>query len=83
MMFLVAELHLFTDGNGRLARIMMNAELVAAGEARIIIPLVFRSNYLTRLRILSHSDDATMLIKSLDFAQRYVAAIDWADIRTA
>jgi hypothetical protein len=32
MMFLVAEVHPFADGNGRVARIMMNAELVAAGE---------------------------------------------------
>ena len=35
MMFLTAEVHPFVDGNGRVARIMMNAELVAAGENRI------------------------------------------------
>ena len=29
MMFLVSEVHPFVDGNGRIARIMMNAELVA------------------------------------------------------
>ncbi len=38
MMFLIAEIHPFADGNGRTARIMMNAELVAAGEERIVIP---------------------------------------------
>jgi fido (protein-threonine AMPylation protein) len=35
MMFLISEVHPFADGNGRIARIMMNAELVAAGEERI------------------------------------------------
>ncbi len=30
MMFLVSEVHPFADGNGRVARIMMNAELLAA-----------------------------------------------------
>jgi len=32
-MFLVAEVHPFRDGNGRVARVMTNAELVAAGQA--------------------------------------------------
>ena len=50
MMFLVTEVHPFADGNGRLARIMMNAELVAAGEDRIVIPTVFRDNYLAASR---------------------------------
>lgn len=40
MMFLVTEVHPFDDGNGRLARLMMNAELVAAGQSRIITPTV-------------------------------------------
>jgi len=29
MMFLISEVHPFADGNGRAARIMMNAELIA------------------------------------------------------
>ena len=47
MMFLIAEVHPFADGNGRTARIMMNAELAAAGEERIIVPTVYRANYLS------------------------------------
>ena len=53
MMFLVSEVHPFADGNGRVARIMMNAELAAAQQVRIIIPIVYRSNYLSALRALS------------------------------
>lgn len=40
MKFLISEIHPFNDGNGRLARIMMNAELVAENEEKIIIPTV-------------------------------------------
>lgn len=36
MMLLVSEVHPFADGNGRAARIMMNAELVAGGQERIL-----------------------------------------------
>lgn len=75
MMFLTAEVHPFTDGNGRVARIMMNAELVAASEQRIIIPIVYRNNYLAALKSLSNHSDGRPLIRVLDFAQRYTAAI--------
>lgn len=80
MMFLVSEVHPFTDGNGRIARIMMNAELVSAGEERIIIPTVFRSNYLSGLKALSNVDNPTTLVRSLDFAQKWVAAVPWTDL---
>ncbi len=53
MLFLVSEVHPFIDGNGRVARIMMNAELVAAGQAKILIPTVYRDDYLGALRKLT------------------------------
>ena len=80
MMFLVSEVHPFADGNGRIARIMMNAELVSAGEERIIIPTIFRSNYLSALKSLSLSHHATPIVRSLDFAQKWVAAMPWSDL---
>ncbi len=83
MMFLVAEVHPFTDGNGRCARIMMNAELVAADEARIIIPTVFRNNYLSALKALTHQARPDALIRVLDFAQKYTSLIDWSDFKKA
>ena len=39
MMFLVSEVHPFADGNGRVARVMMNAELAAAQQVRVLIPI--------------------------------------------
>lgn len=70
MMFLVAEVHPFADGNGRVARVMMNAELVSAGESRIVVPTVYRNNYLNALRALSHNKVPDALLLVLDFAAR-------------
>lgn len=81
--FMVAEVHPFDDGNGRIARIMMNAELVAHGEQRIIVPTVYRNNYLQSLRALTHDGRADPLIRALDFAQRYTASIDFSSIQLA
>jgi hypothetical protein len=83
IMFLIGEVHPFTDGNGRVARVLMNAELSAAGEQRIVIPIVYRDNYLQGLRALSRNANPQPLIRVLDFAQAYTAAIDWSDLRTA
>jgi len=82
-MFLVSEVHPFKDGNGRLARIAMNAELSAAGQERIIIPTVFRTEYLQALRALSHNKVAESLIRVLDFAQRYVSEISFEAYESA
>lgn len=80
MMFLVAEVHPFTDGNGRTARLMMNAELSAAGEERIIIPTVYRNNYLAALSALSHHAHPEPLIRTLDFAQKWTAMLQIGDL---
>lgn len=83
MMFLVSEVHPFDDGNGRMARIMMNAELVAADEQRIIIPTVYRTNYLVALKALTHNNDPVPFIRVMDFAQRWTAAIGWQNFDQA
>jgi hypothetical protein len=83
MMFLIAEVHPFVDGNGRIARIMMNAELVAAREQRIIIPTIYRGNYLSALKAMSNRTSAEPLVRMLDFAQRFTLAIDWGNFADA
>jgi hypothetical protein len=83
MMFLIGETHPFTDGNGRLARVLMNADLSAAGLQRIVIPLSYRDNYLQSLRAMSNNGDPGPLIRVLDYAQKYAAAIDWRNMRAA
>jgi Fic/DOC family/Protein of unknown function (DUF1488) len=83
MMFLVSEVHPFADGNGRIARIMMNAELAVAEQTRVLIPIVYRSNYLSALRALSTNAWPEPIIKALVFAQRYVSAVPWDDLTKA
>ena len=46
VMFVVAEVHPFSDGNGRTARLAMNCMLSARALSRIIIPTVYREDYL-------------------------------------
>ncbi|NJM34387.1 MAG: cell filamentation protein Fic [Rhodomicrobium sp.] len=83
MMVLVAEVHPFADGNGRLARIMMNAELVARDQQRIIIPTAYRTDYLGALKAFSHNGLADPLIRMLDVAQSYSHGIDWTTLERA
>lgn len=78
MMFLISEVHPFGDGNGRVARIMMNAELVTAGEVRIIIPTVYRENYLAGLRAATRTGNYAALADTLSFARRYTAQVDFS-----
>lgn len=83
MMIIVSEVHPFADGNGRAARIMMNAELVAAGQERIIIPTAYRTDYLGALKAFSKNGLTTPLIRMLDIAQNYTGKIDWRSFEGA
>jgi hypothetical protein len=80
--FLVAEVHPFDDGNGRLSRIMMNAELDAGGQSRTIIPTVFRDDYIGALRRLDRANDPSVLIDALRFANDWTARIDFTNNST-
>ncbi|MBL7137856.1 MAG: Fic family protein [Bacteroidales bacterium] len=71
MMFMISEVHPFLDGNGRISRIMMNAEFVKAGQTRIIIPTVFREDYLLTLRKLTRDKTPEPYIRMLDKAQKF------------
>lgn len=77
IMFLVAEIHPFDDGNGRTARAMMNSELVAAGEMRIIIPSVFRNEYVASLKRLTNHLQPESFISVMSFAQEFVSKISF------
>jgi fido (protein-threonine AMPylation protein) len=83
VMFLVTEVHPFSDGNGRIARVMMNAELATAGQNRIIIPTVYRNNYVLALRGATHNGHFDGLLSMLGFAQRFTARVDFTDRRSA
>jgi Fic family protein len=83
MMFLISEVHPFVDGNGRVARIFMNAELAHADQVRVVIPTVFRANYLAALKAATHTTGDSPLIAALRFAQKWTARVDWSSRDTA
>ncbi len=71
MMFVVSEVHPFFDGNGRIARVMMNSELVKEGHCKIIIPTVYRDDYLGALRRLTRNRDPKPYVRMLDRAHEF------------
>ncbi len=74
-MFVVSEVHPFQDGNGRTARLAMNCVLTDAGVCRIIIPTVYREDYLLPLKRLTNDRDAGPYIRAmtriLDWTSRF------------
>jgi hypothetical protein len=54
---------------------MQNAELVKANQTRIIIPTVYRDDYLGALRRLTRNDDPTVYIRMLQRAQEFSATL--------
>jgi len=80
MMFMISEVHPFLDGNGRLARVMMNAELTAAGQTKVIIPTVYREDYLGALRQLTRRQQPDTFIRMLQRAQQFSATITGEDM---
>ena len=75
ILFMISEIHPFKDGNGRISRIMMNAELVHADQSKIIIPTVFREDYLNGLRRLTRKGDPSVIIRAMSRVRLFSAKI--------
>ena len=79
MLFMISEVHPFNDGNGRISRIMMNAELVHADQSKIIIPTVFREDYLNALRRLTRKGDPSVIVRAISRVRQFSANITGED----
>jgi hypothetical protein len=71
VMFLVSEVHPFDDGNGRLARVMMNAELVHGKASKIIIPTVYRDDYILNLKKFTNQGLPNGYVKMMNRAHAF------------
>ena len=80
LMFIVSEVHPFNDGNGRVSRALMNAELVAGGVSRIIVPTVYRDDYLGGLRALTRAGHVEPYLKAMDYAQRITRWVNYQSL---
>jgi hypothetical protein len=82
-MFVVAEVHPFTDGNGRTARLAMNLFLTEAGLTRIIVPTVYRDDYISALKAISINSLPTPTIRMLGRAARFSRWLNMTSKATA
>lgn len=65
LLMMITEINPFTDGNGVLARLMMNAELTSKNLSKIIIPSVYADAYLLAFNKISQHNDCTAFIQSM------------------
>ena len=61
----------------------MNAELAANEEERIIIPIAYRTDYISALKAISQKGLTEPVIRMLDVAQRYTHSVDWSTLDQA
>ncbi len=76
--FSIAEVHPFTDGNGRTSRLIMNAELSRVGNSRIIIPTLYHPQYIDCLKALTKDNDPRPFIKAIVQMARWSAEFEYS-----
>jgi fido (protein-threonine AMPylation protein) len=81
-MFVVAEVHPFTEGNGRTARLAMNLFLTEAGLTRIIILTVYRDDFVSALKAMS-TNSLPPLVRMLGRAARFSRWVNMTSNATA
>lgn len=81
--FLVSEVHPFADGNGRISRLTMNAELESAGMTRIVVPTGYREDYLGTLRAASGDGHFEGMVSAFRHVLRWTARMDFTSRATA
>lgn len=79
---MISEIHPFLDGNGRVSRVMMNAELAKAEQTRIIIPTVYREDYIGAVKKLTKQQDPSAYIRMMGRAWQFSATITGPDMDT-
>jgi len=79
IMFLISEVHPFEDGNGRIARVMMNSELFSNNQCKIIIPTVYRDDYLLTLKKLTNQKEPESYVEMLSRAHLFSSKLHFED----
>ncbi|MGH8251840.1 MAG: Fic family protein [Steroidobacteraceae bacterium] len=77
--FVMAEVHPFVDGNGRTSRLALNLFLTHAGLTRIIIPTVYRDDYISALKAMSNTAYPVPFVRMLSRVARFSR---WLEVRS-
>lgn len=80
--FLVSEVHPFEDGNGRLSRLVMNAELTRVGASRIIVPTLYHPQYVDCARALTRKNQPEGFAASLAKMAKWCIQFDYSNLDT-
>jgi hypothetical protein len=78
--FLLSEVHPFEDGNGRLSRLLMNAELSRVNLSRIIVPTLFHPQYVDCARLLTRTNEPSPFVRCLEKMARWCVQFDFSDL---
>lgn len=78
--FLISEVHPFDDGNGRLSRLVMNAELTRAGASRIIIPTLYHLQYVDCARALTRRNEPQGFVQALAKIARWSSQFNYESL---
>ncbi|CAM3779497.1 Fic family protein [Bordetella tumulicola] len=79
-LFLIAEVHPFEDGNGRISRLVMNAELSRVGRSRVIIPTLFHPQFVDCLRALTRGKETEPIIQAISKTATWCAQFDYVHL---
>jgi hypothetical protein len=83
LMFLIAEVHPFDDGNGRMARLFMNRLLYNHGIEKIIVPNVYRDDYMGSLKKLTRLNDPGPFVRAMMRCHEFSSKIDYSSFESA
>lgn len=83
LMFLISEVHPFADGNGRIARLFMNSVLYSHALEKIIVPNVYRDDYLGALKRLTHQGDPEPYVRAMSNCQKFTNQVDFSSYEAA
>jgi hypothetical protein len=79
--FLVSDIHPFNDGNGRVARLLMNSELSRLGRCRILIPTLFHEQYVDAQRALTRNNDPVPLVRAMHRVAEWTTLFEYQDLK--
>ena len=76
----VAEVHPFHSGNVRVAFVVRNSELSAVNACLILVPTLYREQYLVCLRVLTRDRQPGPFLKAMSDILVWTSKFDYQDL---